>query len=69
MNVIEKRQMLEGLSYSFSTSKELTEKQIDAIIHIRDTMRAAGLVASADSFGRIIVRNSDQKQVAVGIVI
>jgi ADP-heptose:LPS heptosyltransferase len=69
MNVIEKQQMLEGLSYSFSTSKELTEKQIDAIIHIRDTMRAAGLVVSADSFGRIVVRNSDQKQVAVGIVI
>ena len=69
MNVIDKRKMLEGLSYSFSTTKGITEKQIDALIHIRDTMRAAGLIAAADEYGRIIVRNSEQKQVALGLFI
>lgn len=69
MNVIDKRKMLEGLSYMFSTSKELTEEQIGALIHVRDTMRAAGLIAAADECGRIVVRNSEQKQVAVGLLI
>ena len=69
MNVIDKRKMLEGLSYSFSTSNELSEEQMDALIRVRDTMRTAGLIAAADEYGRIVVRNSEQKQVALGLFI
>ena len=67
MNVIDKRRMLEGLSYMFSTSKELTEQQMDALILARDTMRKAGLLAAADQYGRIIVQNEDKRQVAIGL--
>jgi ADP-heptose:LPS heptosyltransferase len=71
VNVIKKRQLLEGLSYNISTAQELTEDQIDALLHVRDTMRRAGLTARADEHGRIIVRNQNQNQfpVAVALVI
>jgi ADP-heptose:LPS heptosyltransferase len=69
MNVIDKRKMLEGLSYNISTARELTEDQIDALLHVRDTMRQAGLTARADEHGRIIVRNRNRSQVAVALTI
>ena len=69
VNVIDKRKMLEGLSYMFNTSKELTEQQMDALILIRDTMRQAGLLATADQYGRIVVKNRDQRQVAIGLFV
>lgn len=69
LNVIDKRRMLNGLSYMFDTSKDLTEEQMDALILVRDTMRKAGLLAAADYHGRIIVQNKDRKQVAVGLFI
>ncbi len=69
LNVIEKRQMLNGLSYMFNTSKDLTEDQMDALILVRDTMRKAGLLAAADHHGRIIVQNKDRREVAIGLFI
>ena len=69
MNCIDKRKMLEGILYGFSTTKELTEVQMDTLIHVRDVMRKAGLIAAADEYGRIIIRNSDQQQVALGLLI
>jgi ADP-heptose:LPS heptosyltransferase len=69
LNVIDKRKMLNGISYMFSTSKELTEAQMDALILVRDTMRKAGLLAAADNHGRIIVQNRDKREVAIGLFI
>lgn len=69
LNIIDKRKMLNGLSYMFNTSKELTEAQMDALILVRDTMRKAGLLAAADQHGRIIVQNRDKREVAVGLFI
>jgi ADP-heptose:LPS heptosyltransferase len=69
LNVIDKRKMLNGISYMFSTSKDLTEDQMDALIFVRDTMRKAGLLAAADNHGRIIVQNRDKREVAIGLFI
>ncbi len=69
MNVIQKRLLLEGLAYNISTTHELTEEQIDALLLVRDTMRRVGLTAHADEHGRIIVRNSRQFTVASALVI
>jgi hypothetical protein len=73
MNVIDKRKMLEGLAYNISITsdltQELTEEQIDALIHVRDTMRRVGLSARADEYGRIIVLNKRQFPVATALVI
>lgn len=71
MNILDKKRMLEGILYNFNLSRDITEEQVDALILMRDTARKAGMILSADSYGRLIVKTTDEqrKQIAIGLLI
>lgn len=71
MNVIDKRRKAEGLLYGFRIESDATEAEIDALIAARDTLRKAGLIASADAYGRIVFHRSegDTRRIAINLFV
>ena len=62
MNVIDKRKMLEGLTFFLSVSRGVTEQEMDAVIAARDALKSAGLYLTDDD-GNIVIKRRETKTV------
>lgn len=62
MNVIDKRKMLEGLTFFLSVSRDATEQEMDAVIAARDALKSAGLYLTDDN-GNIVIKRRESKKV------
>lgn len=51
LNVLDKRRMLEGLTFNHALSRDASEAEMDALIEAKRVLRAAGLVLVADGAG------------------
>ena len=72
MNTIQKRKMIEGLSYSYHVPPTMTssDTQSNAIITIHETLKAAGLFIRSNNSRQIeLVDVSTKRVVATNFII